>query len=211
MPVACICLTCGKSFLRRRSSVGQRTFCSFECSRKIPIPQHRPRPPLVFTEEGTALVPLCARDGSVKAYAIIDSADADLISQWRWGIADGYAKRYASRLSDQRGRGIFLHRELLGLVHGDGLEGDHINRNTLDNRRSNLRIVPKGAQPQNRTVRSGTTSKYRGVTWDRSKKRWCAQVGYQGRHIFVGRFDSEEEAAEAARAARARILPYAVD
>jgi AP2 domain-containing protein len=63
---------------------------------------------------------------------------------------------------------------------------------------------------QNRPSHGGT-SEYRGVHWDKRIQRWRAAVKINGRRIRIGRFTCEEDAAEAARAARLRLMPYAVD
>lgn len=155
-------------------------------------------------------IPLRARDGSVRAYAIIDAADADWVNQWRWCLTpDGYAQRM-TRDGDRRGT-LRLHRALLGCARGDGFEVDHINRNRLDNRRANLRVVTKAENRQNVLGTPTASSKYRGVSWDRRVSRWRAQVQSRGRNHFFGYFDSEIEAAEAARIERARLLNCAVD
>jgi hypothetical protein len=161
--------------------------------------------------EDTVRIPLRARDGSVRAYALIDAADADLANGWRWRFSDGYAARQDRR--DGRRTTIYLHRTLLGLRPGDGLDGDHINRDRLDNRRSNLRILPhKGrANAQNSPSFAGSSSQYRGVYWNRRKKKWAAQMQMGGKTTYLGLFTNETEAADAARVARLRLMPYAVD
>lgn len=159
--------------------------------------------------DGAVLIPLRARDGSARAYAIVDAADADWVNRYRWSLGtSGYAARTTGR--DSTRRGYLMHREVLGLVPGDGLEGDHINRNRLDNRRENLRAVPKRAQQQNLTSK-GKTSKYRGVHWYARKRKWRACITVSGKTRVIGQFDSEVAAAEAARAERERLMPYATD
>lgn len=69
---------------------------------------------------GVAHIPLSARDGSIRAYAIVDATDAHWINQWRWHLDKGYARRNEWR--DGKCIAILLHRELLGLRSGDGLE-----------------------------------------------------------------------------------------
>ena len=49
----------------------------------------------------------------------------------------------------------YLHREVLGLTPGDGLETDHRNGDRLDNRRSNLRVATRAQNAQNVPARSG--------------------------------------------------------
>lgn len=191
------CEACGKPVTRKPSGFRQRrAFCSWQCSRR------RNAHPIILDDDGlTARVPLIARDGSVKAYAIIDATDAEWAGQWQWGLTvnGGYA---------YRGQGIRLHRELLGLKRGDPRFGDHINLNKLDNRRSNLRILTASESPQNVPGRK-RTSAYRGVSWVEKRCLWQACVTLGGKNVYVEFFSDEQEAAEAARAARARLMPYA--
>jgi hypothetical protein len=143
----------------------------------------------------------------VVAYAIIDAVDAAWIGQWRWCLApSGYAVR-----RDPNGGTLRMNRELLGLIKGDKSEGDHVNRDRLDNRRANLRVATKAENRQNRTPFQGGTSRYRGV-WRHPDTGHCqAYVSVNRKKIYLGYFKSEEEAAEVARAARAKMLPYATD
>jgi hypothetical protein len=154
-------------------------------------------------------IPLRARDGSVRAHAIVDPADAAWVNQWRWCMdGKGYAVR--AQKIDGRKNMVFLHRELLGLVRGDGLAGDHINRDRLDDRRSNLRAIPRAANVQNQGGNPSASSPYRGVTptlWG----RWRARVRVAGKLLNFGTYGTQEEAAAAARAARRQVFPYAVD
>lgn len=202
MRVHLTCPTCGKAFARTPSAVkGGR--CSVAC--------RYPKPPLTIElRDGAAvaLVPLWKRDGSVHAYAIVDAADAEWVSQRRWVYCRGYAQhRSGGRKS---GRSTSLHREILGLTPGDGMEGDHINRDRLDNRRANLRAIPKAGNRHN-VPGNGGSSIFRGVSWDRRYGKWAASVKASGKRHHLGYFSDEAEAAEAARAGRARYLPYAVD
>ena len=159
--------------------------------------------------EGAMLIPLRARDGSVRAYALIDVADAEWVNQWRWSLgADGYA--YRSRREGRAKHTIRLHRAILGLTRGDGQEGDHIDRDRLNCRRTNLRKLPGKGNRQNVSSTIGSSSKYRGVYFDKDSRKWRAYVQVEGRQRYFGRFNDEEAAAEAARLARIRLLPYSV-
>lgn len=156
--------------------------------------------------DDTVRIPLRARDGSVRAYALVDAADADWVNQRRWFLGThGYAVR-----NHTRGVMRWLHREILGLVPGDGMDGDHISRDRLDNRRANLRIVTRQANSHNTTGRGGT-SQHRGVCWDKYTGSWKANVMVNGKNVNLGRFHDESDAAEAARAGRARLMPSATD
>jgi hypothetical protein len=150
------------------------------------------------------------RAGSIRAYAIIDRDDIEEVSRWSWHLgSDGYAMR-ATR-ENRRTVVYCLHRALLGLTTYDRVDVDHVNRERLDCRRANLRVVPKGANDQNKTSYKGSSSRFRGVTWSRTARKWVAQVMTKRKNHNLGYFDSEEEAAEAARQGRARLLPYSVD
>lgn len=157
-------------------------------------------------------IPLRARDGSVKARAIVDDTDADWLNQWRWTLLpSGYAYRHMSRGPGLGHLHIYMHRSLLGLEQGDGRIGDHINGNKLDNRRRNLRVVTRHGNAQNVLSTKGSTSRHRGVSWNTDRQKWVAQAWINGRQTPLGRYDSEEEAAAVASAARAAHMPYSRD
>ena|SRR5205085_3618452 len=160
--------------------------------------------------DSTARIPLRARDGSIRAYALIDAADAEWANRYRWSLSNaGYTVRNVKEHG--RTRQYSLHRELLGLGKGDGRECDHINRDKLDDRRANLRVLVRGQNPQNRPSQRTSTSAYRGVCWNTKVGKWMAYVRPNNRFVFCGHFVNETDAAEAAREARARLMPYAVD
>lgn len=154
-------------------------------------------------------IPLRARDGSVRAYAIVDAEDTLTLSQWHWSLhGRGYACRH--QMIDGVQRTIFLHRQILGLVHGDGMNGDHKNRNRLDCRRANLRPATKHGNRQNVPSREGTSA-YRGVSLVKATGKWEAYVNVNGKKSCLGYFADEHDAGAAARAARQRVMPYALD
>ena len=73
---------------------------------------------------------------------------------------------------------------------------DHINNNSLDNRKSNLRIVTHRQNCLNtRPKTKNTTSRYKGGSWDKESKKWRALITHKGRRISIGRFKNETDAA----------------
>lgn len=149
------------------------------------------------------IVPLWSR-GKIVAYAEADDRDTWLLSE-RWIVHNIAGRHYAER--SKRTQPRLMHRAILGLAKGDGALVDHIDGNTLNNRRSNLRIVTTAQNAQNQGSRGGT-SDHRGVSWCRTRQRWLAQVQLDGRKINLGRFRTEQEARRVVQAWRAEHMPY---
>lgn len=149
-------------------------------------------------------IPLHNREGEVVAHAVVDDVDAAL-AQHRWCLEgrSGYVIRRVNR------RVVKLHREILGLVPGDGLFGDHINGDHLDNRRANLRVTTQPQSAQNVCSHRDSTSRHRGVSLCSRTGRWVAQAQVGGVYRFLGRHVTEDEAARVAARFRAEHMPFA--
>ena len=155
-------------------------------------------------------IPLRRRNGTIRAYALVDRED-EWITAWRWYLTKGYAGRIEKQPGPERPplKAIILHRQLLGLITGDGKEVDHINGDPLDNRRANLRVLAAGQNQQNTVQPQRGSSKYRGVRWMPRQKRWYASARINGKFHHLGSFKDEREAADAARAFRMAHMPFA--
>lgn len=146
---------------------------------------------------------------------LLDPEDAGVVEGSRWYVNNGYARRnFWTRVDGKkRCRTHILHRYLMGLGPGSGTGDwtvDHLNGNTLDNRRINLALVTILANAQNqrpqRTWKGAAPySAHRGVSYDASTGHWIAQVGHNGKRVYCARFSTEEEAATAARDERVRL------
>jgi len=157
-------------------------------------------------DEAYRLIPLRARDGSVRAEARVSPEDYGWLNQWRWSGTDlagpyPYAVR---RERDAEGayRRTMMHRRVLGIDHDDPRQVDHINRDTLDNRRENLRAVTRSQNLQNQVGGADSSSCFRGVAWDRRRRSWTAYASVDGLTKWLGYFDSETAAADVAEAYR---------
>lgn len=167
--------------------------------------------------DGASAIPLKARGGGVRAWAVVDEADYAWASQFNWSLSpSGYAIRNVSH-HETGGKNVrvMMHREMLGLGNGrtDKRECDHINRNRLDNRRSNLRVVTHKENGQNQgcNKRTNRSSKYRGVSWHKATQKWWAYARIDGVLKSAGYYHDEEEAAAAASALRAKHWPLSED
>lgn len=124
---------------------------------------------------------------------IVDDDDYEWLTQWEWHAT---VAGYAARNKPRPDRGIILmHRAIM--TPPDDMVVDHINRNPLDNRRENLRVVTHRQNIINMGARKHNTSGFRGVGWDKEKRKWRVQIRNGTTNKFIGRFDTPEEAARA--------------
>ena len=122
--------------------------------------------------------------------ALVDEADLPSMLDGRghWYAAESHGNIYVRR--NRPGSTESLHRLLLRaqLV-------DHRNGNGLDNRRENLRAATPGQNSRNRVSHRGSSSRYRGVSFDASRKKWLAQIWHEGQNHRLGAFVDERAAA----------------
>ena len=134
----------------------------------------------------TKLIPL-----TQGKFAIVDAEDFDQLSQYKWQAKKDKTTFYAVR--SEKGTTIKMHRQILNAPKG--LCCDHKNHNGLDNRRSNLRLCTNAQNQYNQRPRNSGSSRYKGVCRQRGRKRWQAEIGFEGRLIHIGCYDYEIDAA----------------
>ncbi len=157
-------------------------------------------------------IPLFDGDHNVVDWALVDHDDMYAVAAHRWYLDDsGYAIRSQWLPSLKKSRTFSMHRELLGLRFNDGVVVDHINRRRLDNRRENLRMGDVQLNAHNKGARPGSTSKYRGVHWAETNKKWMVTVGINGTRNYLGCYDDEDEAGRIAADFRLLHMEGAVD
>lgn len=136
-------------------------------------------------------------------YAIVDDDDYEWLSKYKWLYSHGYASRSRHTKMVRGVRNVwkeFMHRVILNTP--EGYFTDHINGNKLDNRRLNLRICNKAQNASNSFKKhDGRTSKYKGVGKIKGLDRWRARIMVDYKEILLGRFKTEQEAADAYDAA----------
>ena len=127
-----------------------------------------------------------------------DLEDYEKIKDYCWYIrSDGY-------ISSGGGKNIkLLHRLITNCPQN--MVVDHINHNKKDNRKCNLRNCMQQQNTMNNNISKNNTSGVTGVRWDKYRNKWCAQINYN-KNIFLGRFNTFEEAVEARKNAELKYF-----
>lgn len=103
----------------------------------------------------------------------------------RWGYA----------IAHENGKNIKFHIAIMGKK--DNYVIDHIDQNKLNNKRENLRYLTKSGNAINSKLSSNNTTGVKGITRNRNKKKWIAQIMVNRKHIHLGTFDKLEDAIRA--------------
>jgi hypothetical protein len=120
---------------------------------------------------------------------LVDDEDYDFLMQWKWYARASRNGFYATRTDNNTGQAIWMHKEIIKVPKGKVV--DHINRNSLDNQKQNLRIC---SQQENCFNRGKFQDKHlKGVNFSRGA--WTAYIKINGKQINLGRFSSEHKAA----------------
>lgn len=125
-------------------------------------------------------------------HALVDDEDYDRVMQHKWHAQrERSGKFYAKRTV--RDRALPLANFVLDVPRGTLV--DHINRDTLDNTRANLRVATPTVNARNRVKAIGDyTSRHVGVNYDTHGKRWCATISVGCRQRRQRYFKTEAEA-----------------
>ena len=138
---------------------------------------------------GVAKVPLGV--GAKDGYFVIDKNLSELVENHKWSLSvRGYP------VASVGGRLCNAHQ----LIKGRAPKGkviDHINRDKMDNRQSNLRFTSQKTNTHNSSMYTTNTSGHRGVTYDKRNNKWVAQAFFEGKMCYGGRFEKIEDAVKA--------------
>jgi hypothetical protein len=136
---------------------------------------------------------------STKGHVIlVDDCDLDRLLKFAWSV-HYYGKNNMYATTSIKGSTIYMHRVVIGAKQGDIV--DHKNRNGLDNRSSNLRLCTKQQNLANRGKQSNNTSGYKGVTWNKQRKKWQAQIKVSQQYKSLGIYPTKEQAHSAYKSA----------
>lgn len=120
---------------------------------------------------------------------LIDDEDFNLIKDINWSMSNGYFLGYFSEDKKQ----YYLHRVIMGIHKVSRPMVDHINGDRSDNRKVNLRLCTNAENSRNR--KSMGSSKYLGVY--KSGSKFAATITTNTVRVYLGKFETEIEAAEA--------------
>jgi hypothetical protein len=107
------------------------------------------------------------------------------------------------RVIAYKGLRFYVHQAIF-LMHNGYLPEyiDHADGNNTNNKVENLRACTQSQNVANKRMQSNNTSGYRGVWWDKTKNKWTAEVWFNRKKKFLGRFLNKDEANEVAMLAR---------
>ena len=144
--------------------------------------------------------------------AIIDESDYPDVARFKWTVSRKNGKPYAVRRVHlgpiskyvYAGKMVYLHSHLMSPAQGQVV--DHINGNTLDCRRSNMRVCSSAENSRNRGRGKNNTSGYKGVAYTPKTGRWRAHIMVNRKGIHLGYFSTPAEAARAYDAAATKFF-----
>lgn len=134
---------------------------------------------------------------------IVDDEDFDYLNQFRWTalVMPNSDRVYAVRTErdeQYQTKNFRMHRVIMN-INDRHIHVDHINHNTLDNRKFNLRICTPQENSMNarKWNKVKTSSKYKGVRFRKDSKKYEARIRFNNKLIILGSFKDELDAAKA--------------
>ena len=131
-------------------------------------------------------------------YTVVDKEDYEQyqLNRYKWCVHNNYGRGLYAKTNIKKHDGkhttLYLHR----LIMGNGKENvDHKDGNGLNNCRENLRMATRSQNQGNRKSNKGSMSKYKGVSFHKVIKKWCARISIKGRDNSIGYYEDEESAA----------------
>jgi hypothetical protein len=130
-------------------------------------------------------------------FTTVDEADYPYLSQFKWHADKRNKTFYARGYVGEKGKKAkrYMHRVITNA--SEEMEVDHEDHDGLNNRRYNIRVCTHHQNQMGQDSVRGTSSQFKGVTWQKKKGKWRTQIMYEKKLINLGYFLDEIEAAKA--------------
>lgn len=127
-------------------------------------------------------------------FSMVDDEDFESLSRLRWHLAHGYASRTGKKGEPTN---VTIHRVVMNAKPDDIV--DHIDGDSLNNQKSNLRFCTKRENARNSKLAASNASGFKGVHLSHSFRppRWVAQIKIPHTRKYLGNFKTPEDAARA--------------
>jgi hypothetical protein len=140
--------------------------------------------------------------------ALVDDEDYDYLMQWKWCVCNKRFKFYAVRnipIFNNKQTIISMHR--LIMKPDKDMLIDHLDGNTFNNQKKNLRICTHSENMRNSKIPINNTSGYKGVSLIKNTitEKWMATIRFNNKKNYLGSFN---DPVDAARAYNAAALKY---
>jgi hypothetical protein len=143
-------------------------------------------------KENEFKLPLRDKYKEIINYTSVSKEDYELLNQYKWNISKGYIQGKIDN------KNWYLHRYIVIMILNNDINHkikiDHIDRNPLNNKRENIRIVTNSENSKNRTKQLNTTSKYIGVSFKKDRNKWQSTIIFNNKQIRTT-YDNEHHAA----------------
>lgn len=129
-------------------------------------------------------------------FAEVDASDFDELARVQWTARFQPRTQSYDVVRKKDGKMVYMSREIMQPESSEVV--DHINHQTLDNRKSNLRVTTKLHNNRNRRLAKTNKSGFKGVFRYPGglSKPWAARIKVYGKQIHLGYFLTPEEAAK---------------
>lgn len=151
-------------------------------------------------------VPLKIKHLGKTYFAWVDEEDYTKIYRYGWCIGSRHGKVLDVH-AKMNNKTVKLHRHLMGCKSGDEKIVDHIDRDPLNNCKTNLRVATYSINNRSVTKKANTSSQFPGVCWNKRSRKWRANIKINRRNKFLGNFVIEEMAAKVYRDAALKVDP----
>jgi hypothetical protein len=141
-------------------------------------------------------------------FAIVDSEDFEELNKFKWHAKYFKSENifYASRSDNsfKTVKAILMHRIILKATLHDYV--DHVNHDTLDNRKINIRICTNSQNKMNCKLYSNNKSGINGVRWLKHLNKWAGKITVNNKCIHLGVFANKDDAIKARQNAKIKYF-----